>query len=345
MKSEETIYDNLNGKSEDMGTRLDDNQVKETKQNKEEDKTKNKSSVLTNTAIGLGSGVLLGSITSFMLNNTAANAAEVDGEDGGVNLDGNDDQTPAWSDGNVTIAEGVNDEMSFAEAFSTAREEIGPGGVFEWNGNVYSTYLAEEWNAMSQEERDEFNDHFSWNHASASSASETEQTAQTETSAPTETSTQTETPAQTEVTDNNTNDVNTQNEDDMEIGDIAETQQEVVDVSDAVEPGMPNPVDEPDVEILGVVYDEELEANVGVMTVDNQDVILIDADLTDENFEIAVADLNHNEVVEEGEIEDISDLQISVNEFESASMMGQNDIYYTSNDVEPDYVNDADVIA
>lgn len=36
------------------------------------------------------------------------------------------------------------DEMSFSEAFATAREEVGPGGVFMWHGNAYNTFYAEE---------------------------------------------------------------------------------------------------------------------------------------------------------------------------------------------------------
>lgn len=51
------------------------------------------------------------------------------------------------------IAEDVQDsgenyeDMSFGEAFAAAREDLGPGETFEWHGNSYSTYTAEEWNA------------------------------------------------------------------------------------------------------------------------------------------------------------------------------------------------------
>lgn len=50
----------------------------------------------------------------------------------------------------------VNDEASFNEAFADARAQVGPGGTFEWRGNVYSTYYEEEWNGMSAQERAEF---------------------------------------------------------------------------------------------------------------------------------------------------------------------------------------------
>ena len=56
----------------------------------------------------------------------------------------------------VEVAEGVEDSMSFAEAFRTARAEVGPGGAFTWHGEVYSTYYGTEWNSMSQEDQDQY---------------------------------------------------------------------------------------------------------------------------------------------------------------------------------------------
>ena len=55
----------------------------------------------------------------------------------------------------VPVAQ-VDDEATFAEAFADARAQVGPGGVFEWRGNVYNTYYEEEWDKMSAEERAEF---------------------------------------------------------------------------------------------------------------------------------------------------------------------------------------------
>jgi len=50
----------------------------------------------------------------------------------------------------------VDDDMSFGEAFAAAREQVGAPGVFEWHGNTYGTYYAEEWNDMSVADRSEF---------------------------------------------------------------------------------------------------------------------------------------------------------------------------------------------
>lgn len=48
------------------------------------------------------------------------------------------------------------DDESFSDAFADAREDIGPGGFFEWHGEVYNTYYKEEWESMSSDEQHEF---------------------------------------------------------------------------------------------------------------------------------------------------------------------------------------------
>lgn len=58
---------------------------------------------------------------------------------------------PIYQD--APIAYNVDDHMSFSEAFAAARAEVGPGGVFSWHGGVYGTYYENEWNQMSNTER------------------------------------------------------------------------------------------------------------------------------------------------------------------------------------------------
>lgn len=41
-------------------------------------------------------------------------------------------------------AHNVNDSMSFDQAFATARQETGAGGVFTWKGQLYGTFYATE---------------------------------------------------------------------------------------------------------------------------------------------------------------------------------------------------------
>lgn len=56
----------------------------------------------------------------------------------------------------MTVASEVNDSMSFNEAFAAARQAIGPGGLFVWHGHAYGTYYKNEWDAMSQEDQDQY---------------------------------------------------------------------------------------------------------------------------------------------------------------------------------------------
>ena len=50
-------------------------------------------------------------------------------------------------------ATGVTDDMSYAEAFKTARAEVGAGGYFEWKGQVYGTMYETEMAQLSPEEQ------------------------------------------------------------------------------------------------------------------------------------------------------------------------------------------------
>lgn len=56
----------------------------------------------------------------------------------------------------MQVATGVNDSMSFNQAFAAARQEVGAGGLFVWHGHTYGTYYANEWNAMTPEEHDQY---------------------------------------------------------------------------------------------------------------------------------------------------------------------------------------------
>lgn len=76
-------------------------------------------------------------------------------------------------DAGVDFAEGVNDDMSFNEAFAAARAEVGAGGAFEWRGQIYGTYYADEWEAMSDSEKDAFGDKFDFGGADSDYEAET----------------------------------------------------------------------------------------------------------------------------------------------------------------------------
>lgn len=92
--------------------------------------------------LGAVSGILVGAGAMY-----AANAFGVEG--------GNGEQGETSQPENVKVAK-VDDDLSFQDAFDAARAQVGPGGVFRWNGGLYSTYKEDEWNAMSDDDKAEF---------------------------------------------------------------------------------------------------------------------------------------------------------------------------------------------
>lgn len=50
----------------------------------------------------------------------------------------------------------VDQTKDFTTAFNEARDTVGPGGVFEYQGKLYNTYTEDEWNKMSAEDQNAF---------------------------------------------------------------------------------------------------------------------------------------------------------------------------------------------
>jgi len=63
------------------------------------------------------------------------------------------DENDGTNQGKVT---GPDDEKSFADAFQEARDAKGPGNLFVWDGKICTTYTEEEWNNLTEHEREEF---------------------------------------------------------------------------------------------------------------------------------------------------------------------------------------------
>ena len=58
--------------------------------------------------------------------------------------------------GSASVCEENLDDMTFGEAFAAARQDVGAGGVFVYEGNSYSTYYKEEWDEMSEDDKQEY---------------------------------------------------------------------------------------------------------------------------------------------------------------------------------------------
>lgn len=278
-------------------------------------------------AIGSGVGILLGASSAiaseYILNrdkhgtdesdvsdeeDETDNNSAVSDEEGGADdnsAESNDvvvdDDVPAWSDGEIDIAETVNDDMSFSEAFSAARAELGAGAVFEWRGNVYSTYYAEEWEQMSDEERDEFNNHFSWNNASSSSSSDVVE----------------------DVQDDELMEVELSGEDVILSSDAQNVESEDVLAETVSEEAY-----EAEIEVLGVEYDEETGYSYAALSIDDQEVVVVDVD-SDYDVDYVVADFDENGYITEDEVVDVT-----------TQTSDDQSYLCASDDGYPDYVND-----
>ena len=69
---------------------------------------------------------------------------------------GEDKPAPDFDFGDLQVATTVHDDMSFGEAFMTAREELGAAGIFYWHGNPYNTFNKEEWADLSADQKEDY---------------------------------------------------------------------------------------------------------------------------------------------------------------------------------------------
>ena len=102
--------------------------------------------------LGGVSGILMGAGLLYAGQAVAATTQEADTNEESA------DAAPAEdgvSGAQLPVAQ-LHNDLSFAEAFAAARAEVGPGGVFLWHGGIYNTYTAEEWDAMTAEQKSDF---------------------------------------------------------------------------------------------------------------------------------------------------------------------------------------------
>ena len=71
-------------------------------------------------------------------------------------------ETPFEVDEEIPIASNVDDNMNFQDALNAAREEVGGDGVFCWNGNLFATFYDQQWENMSNDEKEAFVGHILW---------------------------------------------------------------------------------------------------------------------------------------------------------------------------------------
>lgn len=311
-----------------------------------ENKKVNKDNTWKPVVIGGVSGIVLGGVATTAMAATANHLAEDAADEttlGGVH-------GSATVDGSVPVAQ-VSDDMSFSEAFAAAHEQVGPGGVFVWHGQVYSTFTEEEWNNMTPAEHAEFGSHVHVQYdepTHTSSQSTTQATPAAEVVAePATAEHQPEVVAHVEQT-NDTPSGEQQNIE-VEVQVTGESGDVVVnDVTDnglcvdPEDPGMPatEVAQEPQVEVLEyttLTNEDGSQMDLAVVSVDGQAMGVYDVN-QDGVADLVAVDANENHQIEENEIHDIS--------ADGLSMQALQDDYLAQNDPSmqgPDYINDGDV--
>jgi len=169
------------------------------------------------------------------------------------------------------------DELSFRDAFNAARAEMGPGGVFRWHGNIYNTYTADEWQAMSEEQKDEFAEQIT----------------------PEVTPEDIDTEQIASIENVETQDVETEN------ADVDVTTVQEAELTTATDQSVQS--DDDDVRVVGfgeVQLDNGQNITVQELDVNGQRVAVIDID-QDGTADVAMSDLNNNRQMDEGEVIDL----------------------------------------
>lgn len=320
----------------------------ETKNKKSPQDSENKSQGWQQVVIGGISGIVMGAGGTLAAEAYAKNEEEqpVDETDTN-NTDGTAHHTGA---NGVQVAE-VDQSLSFGQAFAAARAEVGAGGVFEWHGQLYNTYYKEEWDNMSAQQKNEFAHQVQPEVAATASHAHHDTTDHTATQAHEEHAHEDQ--AHQQATENHqagnhqAADNNNQSADNQQTDNNPSDNHQTADNHEVQ--------NTPEVHYLGVEHVDDGEGhaiNIGRMTIGDTQVALVDVD-DDHVFDASITDINQNGEVDDGEVADISEAGITIEQFAEASAIeaehagydptlavnNQDDI---ANDM-PDYVNDADV--
>lgn len=270
--------------------------------------------------IGGVSGIALGGVMAEAIAITSHKSCnEENGETALTEVDGF-----ALVDNSIPVAQ-VSDTMSFSDAFNSAHGQVGPGGVFVWHGQVYSTFTEDEWNCMTYVERKEFGSHIhiQYDESSLVSSQSTVQTPHIEENSSSILQQEEYNGAQEPQEALAQQSINT-------IGIPVKNE----NVIDGVSPVGPK------VEVLSyetVSNENGGQLDIAVVSVDGKEMGVYDIN-QDGTADLLAVDANNNQRIEDNEIHDISS--------EGLSMQYLHDEYIAQNDpseLGPDYINDGDV--
>ncbi|MDE5903991.1 hypothetical protein [Duncaniella sp.] len=195
------------------------------------------------------------------------------------------------------------DADNFNDAFAQARAQVGPGGVFEYNGKLYGTYLADEWDKMTPQERADYQNRVNEIAPSHSAASDAA-------------------PA-TDVSGHH------------------DASSAVVHTNAEMISAEPDDAEIRVLGVEAVQSEDGRIMNVALVECDGDQALLVDVD-NNGTIDVMLHDDNGDGQIQESEIHDVSGAGLEVADLMQAQAAGEGDLLYASNDGMPDYVNDAD---
>lgn len=232
-------------------------------------------------AVGSAAGILLGASAMYASDALAA-GQETEAPDTKPEGENPSQDAAAANDNESIKVAASHDDQSFKEAFDAARAEVGPGGAFHWHGNIYSTYTEDEWNSMSDAEKNDY-----------------AQAVKPEVH-----------PEEMNPTPHHTEDVAVVNHSSHATEDVSmsHTDANLHQANDVQVAENQNP----DVHLVNagqVQMADGSMATVGVYDVNGQEVSVVDFD-QDGTPDVAICDANHNGVLDEGEAVDLHTGQV-----------------------------------
>lgn len=206
---------------------------------------------------------------------------------------------------------------NFNDAFAQARAQVGAGGVFEYNGKLYGTYYADEWNEMSSSERAAYQSRVSG-------------------VAPTHHHDQ---PAHSanayDMADNSHAHDAAPHANTHHAPEVIPTNAEMIDVE---------PVDN-EIRVIGVDSFQDSNGqimNVALLEADGDRALLVDVN-NDGVMDVVIHDDNGSGDIQLEEMHDISGAGIELTDLMLSQADYSSEGLYVANDDMPDYYNDADM--
>lgn len=296
-------------------------------------KKSGKTNPIAAAAGGFAVGAAAGAATTMAastLNNEAEVPTEVQEEEKTEATP--DVTTPAEGQAILANDEGIRyahvEAENFNDAYAQARAQVGPGGVFEYKGKIYSTYTKEEWDEMSATERNEYQARVFEN------APELTTQAQSTTAH--------DATAHHSVSHAEAAPETMEHHEPTHLEATAESSEPIPANAEMI---AAEPVDN-EIRVLGVEavqngYGEIM--NVALVDCEGDQALLIDVD-NNGVMDVLLHDDNYDGEIQESEVHDISGAGLEVADLLQAQAAQEGDVFYASNDDMPDYINDADSI-